>query len=104
MFVAFAAFGMLPIIGFVGSAALYPHLDTARLFAIACVVTGLCLFGLGAFKARFHDKQYLRSGVETLLLGGACAAVAYFVGQAVSSSLGIHSALFALPPPEQLAA
>ena len=47
---------------------------------IACGVTSVCLFALGASKAQFHDKQYLRSGLETLLLGGACAAVAVPTG------------------------
>ena len=66
------------------------------MFAVACCVTGTCLLSLGAFKARFHDKRYMRAGLETLLLGGACASVAYFVGQAVSSLTGLHE-LFALP-------
>ena len=75
-----------------------PLLSSARsLFAIACCVTGVCLLGLGAFKAKFHDKQYVRSGIETLLLGGACAAVAYFVGQAVAQFTE-SKALFAVPP------
>lgn len=49
------------------------------------------------------SPQYLRSGIETLLLGGVCAAVAYFVGQAVSSWAGVHE-LFAQPSPELLQA
>jgi len=100
MFVAFAFFGMLPIGGFVLAGLLYPSLSTDSLFAVACVLTGACLFGLGAFKARFHDKQYLRSGVETLLLGGVCAALAYFVGRAVANFAGLHE-LFALPSPPE---
>ena len=57
MFVAFAFFGMLPIGGFVVAGMLYPHLTTDQLFLFACFITGCCLFGLGAFKARFHDKK-----------------------------------------------
>ena len=85
MFAAFATFGLLPVCGFVAAGALYPDLDTHDLFTIACVITGICLIGLGAIKAKFHDKAYIRSAVETLLLGGACAAVAFYVGKALSA-------------------
>jgi len=96
MFCAFAFFGMLPLVGFVLAGIFYPEVTSEGLFMIACGVTSFCLLGLGAFKAQFHDKQYLRSGIETLLLGGACAAVAYFVGQSVSQFTSTH-ALFAVP-------
>lgn len=96
MFCAFAFFGMLPLIGFVLAGIFYPEVTSEGLFMIACGVTSVCLLALGAFKAQFHDKQYLRSGLETLLLGGACAAVAYFVGQAVAGFTSTH-ALFAVP-------
>ena len=84
MFLAFAAFGMLPIVGFVAAPLLAPSLGDAALFSVACLVTAVALFGLGAFKASFGDKAYLRSGAETLALGGICAAVAFLVGRAVS--------------------
>lgn len=97
MFIAFTVFGMLPLIGFVSAGVLAPDLNQSQLFLVACFITAVNLFGLGAFKARFHDKQYLRSGAETLLLGGVCAAVAYFVGSAVAGYAGT-SALFTQPP------
>jgi VIT1/CCC1 family predicted Fe2+/Mn2+ transporter len=95
-FLSFACFGLLPVMGFVIAGVLFPHLEQFALFSIACAITGVCLFGLGAFKARFHDKRYLHSGVETVLLGGTCAAVAYFVGAAVANSVGA-SELFLRP-------
>ena len=66
------------------------------LFVVACSITAFSLFGLGAFKARFHDKRYVRSGVETVLLGGVCAAVAYYVGRAVAAWSGLEE-LFVQP-------
>jgi len=90
MFVSFAVFGMLPIVCYIVAGLLWPHLEAYALFTIACSVTGLSLFGLGAFKAKFHDKRYLVSGIETLLLGGTCAAVAYYVGRAVSQFAGLE--------------
>merc|ERR1712087_59081 len=89
MFCSFAVFGMIPIAGFAVVPLLLPGLTDRQLFALACAFTALALVSLGAFKARFHDKydywQYLRSGLETLVLGGACAAVAFIVGRTVSS-------------------
>ena len=72
------------------------HPCARSLFCVACFITAAALFGLGAFKAKFHDKAYVRSGVETTLLGGVCAAVAYFVGRAVSH-VAVASELFAQP-------
>ena len=80
MFAAFAVFGLLPVVGFVAAGALWPELSVNDLFVVACAITGCCLLVLGAVKAKFHDKNYLRSGLETLALGGA-AAVAFYVGR-----------------------
>ena len=68
--------------------------DPSSLFLLASVLTGCSLFSLGAFKAKFHDKQYFYSGFETLALGGACAAVAYYVGHAVAQYAGLEQMAF----------
>ena len=88
MFASFTIFGMLPILAFVIADSVVEGARNSDLFNVACVVTALSLFGLGAIKAKFADKQYMRSGVETVLLGSGCAAVAYFVGRAVSPAVG----------------
>ena len=88
MFCSFAFFGMLPILGFAIVPMLDPNLSEHDLFMVACVITGLALFGLGAFKARFNEKFYLRSGLETVVLGGVCAMVAFVVGRLVANFAG----------------
>ena len=50
---------------------------------------------LFTYQARFTDHSYLRSGAETVLLGGTCAAVAFFVGGAVAGFMDA-------PPPSDL--
>jgi len=85
MFLSFALFGMVPILGFVLVPMLMPGLTLQQLFGLACIITALALFGLGAVKAYFHDKRYFRSGLETLLLGGACAMISFIVARAVAS-------------------
>jgi len=96
MFISFACFGLLPILGFVVASLVFPGIDTAGMFTVACSITAASLFGLGAFKAKFHDKRYVYSGCETVVLGGVCAAVAFYVGRAVASFAGIEE-LFVLP-------
>merc|ERR1712070_1206618 len=85
MFASFAFFGMLPIMGFAVVPVVDPSLSQHDLFVVACVITALALFSLGAFKARFNEKFYIRSGLETVVLGGVCAAVAFIVGRLVAS-------------------
>jgi len=85
MFVSFACFGMLPVLGFVSVPLFVSGMSTNVQFAVACLFTGVALCGLGAYKACFHDKNYIRSALETLLLGSACASVAFLVGRAVAT-------------------
>ena len=101
MFLAFALFGMLPLACYILAGMLAPSLDVTSLFSVACVATVISLFALGAFKARFHDKRYLYAGVETVLLGGACAAVSYFVGRAVSQFAGFEQLEFVIQYEQQ---
>jgi len=85
MFCSFAIFGSFPLLGYVFFPMLFPKvLETDEiLFSCACVVTGIVLFVLGAAKSMFSSSHWFASGMETLLLGGACAGVAYNIGQAV---------------------
>lgn len=113
MFCSFATFGSLPLVGYVVIPSLFPSLGEEVLFTAACVVTGLVLFGMGCVKSMFRYGEFvvwgfsfhlrcnsmfsfyhvmfaissaahwLICGLETLLLGGLCATVAYVIGQFV---------------------
>ena len=50
-------------------------------FAAASTFTGLTLFVLGALKVRITGRNWFRSGLEMLLVGGVAAAAAYGVGR-----------------------
>ena len=84
MFCSFSVFGMLPILGFVLVPLAVPSWGEHELFLVACAVTAISLYCLGALKAQFHDKLYIRSGVETVVLGGLCAAVAFGLGRLIT--------------------
>lgn len=83
MFLSFASFGALPLLGYVVIPASFPDLGESALFATACVVTGIVLFLMGCVKSGFSAAEWYWCGTETLLLGGACATVAYTIGQFV---------------------
>lgn len=83
MFCSFAAFGALPLLGYVIIPSVFPHLDEQVLFVTACVVTGMTLFLMGSIKSFFSTQHWFQAGTETFLLGGACASMAFFIGQFV---------------------
>mmetsp|Transcript_3984 Transcript_3984/g.6274 ORF Transcript_3984/g.6274 Transcript_3984/m.6274 type:complete len:309 (-) Transcript_3984:179-1105(-) len=88
MFCSFAFFGAMPLLGYVVIPISFPDLDTNFLFKAACVVTGLVLFFLGSIKSNFSRSNWFYSGLETLLLGGACATVAFTIGHYVNVLVG----------------
>ena len=79
--IAFIVVGFLPLLIFVLDLAV-PG-DIAQPFAWSALLTGVAFFVIGSLKARFVDERWWRSGVETLLVGGAAAALAYGAGAAL---------------------
>jgi len=77
-FISFGLFGFLPIAAYV-FALFIPALDSIR-FPLACILTGVTLFGLGALKTILTGKNWFKSGLEMLLVGGVAASAAYIVG------------------------
>ncbi|HUG93460.1 MAG TPA: VIT1/CCC1 transporter family protein [Planctomycetaceae bacterium] len=76
-FGAFVLLGTVPLAPFLIQPAAE---DVAAVFAVSCVLTALAFFGIGAWKSMFGTGRWLRSGIETLLMGGGAAVVAYAVG------------------------
>ncbi len=77
-FFSFALFGLVPLLAFLVMQ-LVPALriDT---FVVAGVSTAATLFVLGALKVRVTGRSWIKSGLETLAVGGVAAATAYAVG------------------------
>lgn len=71
-FMAFVLCGLVPLFPYV--------LGLARAFPIAAVATALVFAGIGILKSRWSLSHWFRSGVETLLVGCAAAAISYGIG------------------------
>lgn len=77
-FAAFVVVGAIPLLAFILDAVV-PGV-TIRPFLVSCVLTGLAFFVVGAWKARVVEQAWWRGGLETLLVGGSAAILAYLVG------------------------
>lgn len=74
---AFVVVGFIPLIPFV-----FGQLGAGvpRAFVVSSVMTAAAFFLVGTLKARFVDRPWWRSGLETLAVGGLAAVLAYGVG------------------------
>jgi VIT1/CCC1 family predicted Fe2+/Mn2+ transporter len=77
-FVAFVVVGFIPLVPFVLLSPL--HLLQRTQFWISLSITGSAFFGIGALKSFFTPEHWLRAGLETFLIGGGAAGLAYAVG------------------------
>jgi vacuolar iron transporter family protein len=81
-FLAFVIAGSLPL-----SAYLIPHLEPNR-FELACVLSSVTLFAVGAARAAFSERPAPIAGLEMLVLGILAGAVAYGVGALAAIVVG----------------
>ncbi|CAM9332857.1 unnamed protein product [Scytosiphon promiscuus] len=90
-FASFAASGVLPLLAY----ALSPLISAVgggdepatqgTLFLWSCFVTAFALFCIGVVKSTFVSRSWVGSGMETLVLGGCCAGLAYEIGAVVAT-------------------
>ncbi|MDU9002429.1 VIT1/CCC1 transporter family protein [Sedimentitalea todarodis] len=71
-FMAFLAAGFIPLLPFM--------LGLERAFELSAMMTMAVFFAIGAFKSRWSLAPWWWSALETLLIGGVAAAIAYAVG------------------------
>ncbi|MCR8550383.1 VIT1/CCC1 transporter family protein [Salipiger sp. P9] len=75
-FAAFLVAGMVPLLPFL--------LSFPSAFEVATLLTLTTFFAIGAYKSRWSLSPWWRSGLETLLIGGVAAGIAYAVGSLFS--------------------
>lgn len=81
-FFSFVVFGFIPLLIYVISTLSGGQITHHFLFS--SLLTGATLFLLGAVKSVVTKQNWLTSGTEMLMIGGAAAMVAYYIGQILS--------------------
>jgi VIT1/CCC1 family predicted Fe2+/Mn2+ transporter len=76
--VAFLTIGFLPLMVYVYDLAVPGEVEDP--FVWSAVMTGVAFLVVGAMKSRFVEQSWLRSGLETLVVGGLAAILAYVAG------------------------
>ncbi|WP_286760767.1 VIT1/CCC1 transporter family protein, partial [Salegentibacter sp. UBA1130] len=78
-FISFIMVGAVPLLSYV-----FMSNDTfnlnSQLFLYSCILTAVALSIVGALKSLVTEKNVIIGILETLLLGGIAAFLAYFVG------------------------
>jgi VIT1/CCC1 family predicted Fe2+/Mn2+ transporter len=77
-FVSFIIFGFIPLFAFVG-AKVFDWFAT-HTFLISIILTGITMFVLGAVKVKVTGRNWFKSGLEMLIVGGIAASAAYAIG------------------------
>ena len=75
---AFVVVGCIPLLPFLLQVVTPNAVANPFLWSIS--LTAAAFFGVGAVKSRFVEQRWYSSGLETLLIGGSAAILAYLVG------------------------
>ena len=86
-FVSFFIVGAIPLAPFIWNG-IFPGWSISLPFVWSALGAGLAFFLVGSAKGRYVAGSSLRAGLETLLMGGGAAALAYGVGVALHQLVG----------------
>jgi vacuolar iron transporter family protein len=79
-FAAFNLVGLIPLIPFVFLQVSGFVFSTEHAFLYSVLFTGLSFFIIGIVRGKIVNKSLLRTGINTLAVGGIAASVAYVIG------------------------
>lgn len=77
-FTSFVLLGLAPLIAFLFE--LFFGWFQGQQFFVSCILTSLAFIVIGFIKGGVTGQDRIRASLETLLVGGVAALVAYFVG------------------------
>lgn len=75
-FLSFLVAGSMPLMFFIFS---YTTM-IENVFALSAITTAVSLFVVGALRVKITKTNWIKSGIEMLLVGGIAATVAYVIG------------------------
>ena len=84
-FGAFLIVGAAPLIPF-----MVPGMERGLQFTFSACLAAIMFFSIGAVKSRIFSRSVFRSGISTLITGGAAAALAFIVGHLLRNIFGIE--------------
>lgn len=87
-FLSFILVGFVPVLVYVVDAVLSLNSSDGTLFVISSFLTGATFMSIGILRGQVTKTNQLKSGLETLLLGGIAAGLAYLLGDVLASALG----------------
>ncbi len=86
-FLAFIAIGLIPLLGYLSQT--LTGFKDEELFVGTSVATLFALFLVGTVKSRFSSRHWIFTGLQTALIGGFAAAIAYLVGDVLGNLLNV---------------
>jgi len=84
---SFIVIGIIPLLGYLSQSR--SGIGDAELFIGTSIGTLGALFVVGTVKSRFSSRHWFVTGMETALIGGFAAAIAYVVGDLLGKLLNI---------------
>ena len=85
-FVAFCLIGLIPLLPFLIN--WFAADSFAQPFLVSCLLTAVAFLVVGAMKAKFLNQPATIASLETLLIGGVAAGLAYGVGVVLKGFAG----------------
>jgi VIT1/CCC1 family predicted Fe2+/Mn2+ transporter len=77
-FASFIVAGVVPLLVYL--LGLFVTIDPTVSFVVSIILSAAALFALGAAKVLITERNWFRSGLEMLAVGGLAAGVAYLIG------------------------
>ena len=84
-YISFIVLGFIPLLPFITSAVL--NIEFEHIFLYSTIFAALALFSVGAVKGFVVRKHPFKSALETLVIGGIAASMAYIVGAWIQNLL-----------------
>ncbi len=85
-FIAFVLIGFIPLISFI-FALFFPAFNNNE-FMFSIILTGIAFIIVGSVKGKITEKSKFKSALETLIIGGIAALIAFFVGYTLKGIAG----------------